>query len=49
MQTILETPNGKRVPVKDWLKWLALDQQVKAGKAYYLIREEKLEIIKQEK
>ena len=47
MQTILETRTGERVPVGDNLKWLALAQEVKAGKAYYLIREEKLEIIRE--
>ena len=47
MQTILETPNGDRVPVTDNLKWLSLGQEVKQGKAYYLIREEKLEIIRE--
>lgn len=46
MQTILENRDGSRVPVTDWLKWLSLDQDVRAGKAYYVIREEKLEIIK---
>lgn len=46
MQTILENRDGSRVPVTDWLKWLALDQEVRKGKAYYLIREEKLEIIR---
>ena len=47
MQTILETPNGERVPVTNWLKWLSLYEEVKEGKAYFLIREEKLEIIKE--
>ena len=46
MQTILETREGVRVPVRDNLKWLSLAQDVKEGKAYYLIREERLEIIK---
>ena len=43
---ILETREGARVPFTDNLKWLSLGQEVKEGKAYYLIREEKLEIIK---
>lgn len=47
MQTILETRDGSRVPVTSWLTWLALAQEVKEGKAYYLIREEKLEIIRE--
>lgn len=46
MQTILETREGVRMPVTDNLKWLALDQEVKAGRAFYVIREEKLEIIR---
>ena len=46
MQTILENRDGSRVHVTDWLKWLSLGQDVKAGKAYYVIREEKLEVIK---
>ncbi len=43
---ILETPDGVRTQIRDNLKWLWLDLEVKAGRGYYLIKDTRLEIIR---